>query len=129
MRKLLFPLILALAGCWGDETLTAYGASGKVWRLVEVNTQPFTTPVTLTFPEPGALAGDGPCNSYFGKQTVPYPWFKAEDIGSTKRSCPQLSAEASYLALLRAATLSEVLGDTMILSNDAGMIMVFKADG
>lgn len=124
-----FLALIALIACRQDETLTAYGAADKVWRLVEVNNQPYTAQVTLTFPEPGKLAGKAPCNNYFGAQTVPYPWFKAQDIGATKRSCPELAEEATYFEFLRAASLSEVLGDTLILSNDTGLSLVFKADG
>lgn len=131
MRQVFSILIAlcALTACRGDETLSAYGAADKVWRLVELNNAPFTATATLSFPEPGALTGMAACNGYSGAQNVPYPWFEASDIVTTRRSCPDLSAENTYLNALRAATLSEVLGDTLILSNTDGLIMLFKADG
>lgn len=123
----LLPLLVAVAACRGDETLYAYGAADKVWRLTELNNQPVSASFTLTFPEAGKLAGTAPCNRFSGQQTVPYPWFQAENIATTKRACPALSAEVSYLAALQAASLSEVLGNTLVLSNPEGLSMVFKA--
>ncbi|WP_237096223.1 META domain-containing protein [Nereida sp. MMG025] len=113
--------------CQNDETLSAYGAAGKTWVLTELDGAAFPARATLEFPQAGELAGQAPCNRFFGAQTVPYPWFKAENIAATKMACPDLPAEGQFLTALSEMTLSEVLGDTMILSNDAGREMVFKA--
>lgn len=125
----ILSLLIALGACRGDETLSAYGAADKIWRLVEINSNPLSAAVTLTFPEPGTLAGAAPCNRYSGQQRVPYPWFEAAKVVTTRKNCPEISAEISYLAALQAATLSEVSGNTLILSSTAGMTLVFKADG
>ena len=61
--------------------------------------------------------------------TTPYPWFGATQVASTKMACPDLAAETKFFEALAAMTLSEVLGGVMILSNDKGREMVFKADG
>ena len=81
----------------------------------------------LLFGEHGEITGNAPCNRYFGKQTAPYPWFSAKNIGATRRACPELDLEAAYLTALSEMTLSEVAGDTLILSNDLGREMVFKS--
>lgn len=127
MRSFLILSMVLLMACQSDESLAAYGAADKTWVLIELDGTPFTARATLTFPEAGKLAGQAPCNRYFGAQTVPYPWFKAEGVGSTKMACPDLDAESTYFKALSEMTLSEVLGDTMILSNDDGREMVFKA--
>ena len=129
MRWFVLFAVLAVAGCRGDETLFSYGAADKVWQLVELNEAPFTASATIEFPEPGKITGMAPCNSYSGGQAVPYPWFEATQIISTKRACPDLEAEVTYLNALRAATLSEVLGEILILSNPEGLSMVFTAGG
>ena len=59
--------------------------------------------------------------------TVPYPWFDTGPIGSTRRVCPDLEVETIFLQALEAVTLSEVLGDVMILPNTEGLEMVFNA--
>ncbi|MDW3224588.1 MAG: META domain-containing protein [Paracoccaceae bacterium] len=121
--------IFGLIGCQKDETVKAYGAADKVWRLVELDDAPVTYSATLTFPETGQIAGKAPCNSYTGSMTVPYPWFEAGPLAATRMACPDLEAETTFFAALSAMSLSEVLGDTLLLSNDAGRTMVFKADG
>lgn len=86
-----------------------------------------TFTATLRFPQAGQIAGEGPCNSYTGAMTVPYPWFDAAEITITRRACPQLAEETAYLAALSDMTLSEVLGDTLILSTPEGRKLVFTA--
>ena len=51
---------------------------------------------------------------------------KIEDVAATKRACPDLAAENAYFTALQSMTLSEVLGNVLILSNDAGDEMVFR---
>ena len=123
---LLLPL---LATCPGDETLTAYGASQKTWVLTEVNGSPAPATLQLTFPEPGMLVGTAPCNTFRAAVTAPYPWFAIGPILSTRRSCPQLANEAAFFKLLAAMELAETLGDTMLLSNSAGSVLVFTSGG
>lgn len=118
-----------LAACQRDETVKAFGASDKVWRLVELDDTEVGFNATLTFPETGKIAGHAPCNAYSGSMTVPYPWFEAGPLAATRMACPDLSAEAAFFKALGEMSLSEVLGDTLLLSNDAGRTMVFKADG
>ena len=120
-------ILLALGACRADESVRAYGADDKEWRLIELNEHPFTARATLTFPETGRIAGNAPCNSYSGTMTVPYPRFEAGPIAATKMACPDLAAETAFFAALDAVTFSEVLADTMILSNTDGLRMVFTA--
>lgn len=126
---LILPVLgaLALAACKKDETLSGYGAADAVWELVELDGKTFTARATLTFPEEGKLAGQAPCNRYFAEQSAPYPWFKAGPIGATRMACADLDEEQRFLGALAAMTLSEVSGDTLILSNDTGREMVFRA--
>jgi len=128
--KLILPLtiaLVALSACRKDESIRAYGGADRIWTLKEINGTPFQAKATLTFPEKGEIAGDGPCNSYFGAMEDPYPWFNAGPIGSTRMACPDLSAETVFLQALEDATLSEVVEDTLILSNTEGLSMVFTA--
>ena len=120
-------LMAYLPNCGGDETLTGYGAADVEWQLQEIAGERFAARATLSFPEEGKLSGDAPCNSYTGRQTAPYPWFQATDIAVTRRACPDLPAETRFLQELGAMTLAEVVGDTLILSDDDGREMVFHA--
>lgn len=127
MLRLSFILLL-LATCGKDETVSAYGAADKVWALTSINEQNFPVRATLTFPEPGRINGEGPCNSYFASQSAPYPWFEVGPIGSTKRACPELAEEARFFKTLSSMTISEVSGDTLILSNDERQKMIFTSE-
>lgn len=119
--------LCALTACQKDETVANYGGAERQWTLLEIDGERFAARATLRFGDDGELRGEAPCNSYFGTQTAPYPWFRAENIGATRRACPDLAAEQRYLNLLAEMTLSEVAGDTLILSNDAGREMLFRA--
>ena len=127
MRFLAFTLLSLIPACQADETLRAYGAADRVWTLSEIDGQPFAARATLTLSEEGAISGKAPCNGYSASMTVPYPWFEAGPIRSTKMACPDLTAEAQFFEALGAMTLSEVLGDVLILSTPEGRKMVFRA--
>jgi len=74
------------------------------------------------------VAGAMPRNFLSGALTVPLPWFGVEGVAATKRACPELAEEAAFFAALERMTLAEVAGSVLILSNDAGEEMVFRAE-
>ncbi|WP_416513837.1 META domain-containing protein [Aliiroseovarius sp. YM-037] len=127
MRRLMLSVPFAfLAACYGDETISGYADPEAVWVLAELNGTTFSERATLAFPEEGKIAGEAPCNRYFGEQTAPYPWISIERIGATKRACSAMSEEIAFLNALGQMTLAEVAGGTLILSNEAGGEMVFR---
>jgi len=127
VRLALVLAAMSLLGYCKDETVSGHGGQDRTWVLRSLDGAPFAARATLTFPEEGEIAGQAPCNRYSGQQTVPYPWFSAETIISSRRACPDLDAETRYLRALGQMTLAEIAGDTLILSNDAGREMVFRA--
>lgn len=118
--------LTAITQCGEDETVSGYSAADIVWQLAELDGAPFKARATMEFPEEGKITGDAPCNRYFGGQTAPYPWFRAEKIGATRMACPDLDLETKFLEALQSMTLAEVAGDTLLLSNDAGREMLFR---
>jgi len=128
MRIVLVLAAMSILGYCKDETVSGHGGHDKTWVLRSLDGATFPARATLTFPEEGEIAGEAPCNRYSGQQTVPYPWFSAERILSTKRACPDLDAEIRYLHALEDMSLAEIAGNTLILSNDAGREMVFRAE-
>lgn len=121
-------MLVSLSFCQGDETISGYLNSDAVWTLKSINGTDFDANATLTFPEEGKVAGKAPCNSYFGTQIVPYPWIEIENLAMTKMACSELPQETAFLSALTDMTIAEVLGDTLILTNDQGNEMVFQAD-
>ena len=124
----LVPIILALQACGPDETIAGYTDSTAVFVLQSIDGSDFDATATLFLGDTGRLSGNGPCNSFFADQTAPYPWFDAGPIAATRRACPALAAEGIYFEALSQMTISEVLNDVLILSNDAGREMVFQAE-
>ncbi|MDG1102746.1 MAG: META domain-containing protein [Ascidiaceihabitans sp.] len=128
MRFAVLALLAFIPACQADETVRTYGAAAREWTLVEINGQPFNASATLTFPDGDTIAGKAPCNRYSANMTVPYPWFEVGLILATKMACGDLRKETEYFTILRQMTLSEVLGDVLILNTPEGKNMVFKAD-
>jgi len=127
MRAALLLIAMSGLGYCKDETVSGHGGGGATWVLQSIDGTLFSARATLNFPEEGTLAGEAPCNRYSGAQTLPYPWFRAEALITTKRACPDLEAETRYLRALADMTLVEVAGDTLLLTNEAGREMVFRA--
>ncbi|WP_254693842.1 META domain-containing protein [Sulfitobacter sp. SK025] len=71
----LFLAIALTTQCSQDETLRAYGAADRLWRLQELNGVPFSTNTQLSFPEKEQVTVQGPCNRMSGTNKLPYPWF------------------------------------------------------
>jgi heat shock protein HslJ len=60
---------------------------------------------TLTFPEPGKIAGNGSCNRFFGPAEISGDTIKLGPLASTRMACPDpvMNQEMKYLAALQAA--------------------------
>lgn len=127
LRITLSLTLFLLAACRGDETIAAYGAADITWQLTEIDGQPFVATATLHFPEPGRITGIAPCNSYSAVLDAPYPWFDTQHLSVTRMACNDLATENQFLQALQDMTLSEVSGNTLILSNVAGREMLFTA--
>jgi heat shock protein HslJ len=125
---LILTCLLPLSACLGEETLRAYGGADKIWYLSKLNGAPFTSTATLTFPEAGRIAGQAPCNRYFGTMKARFPAFETGPVASTKRACPDLMAEGAFFTALRLARRAEVSTDRLILSDDTGPLLVFKSN-
>ncbi|MEP1611352.1 MAG: META domain-containing protein [Roseobacter sp.] len=120
-------LLVTLGACKKDETVAAYGAADQIWQVVEVDGIAFPATASLTFPQTGIVSGSAPCNQFSAELQTPYPWFELSAIKMTKRACPDLAAETTFIEALADMTLVEVLEDTMILSTPEGRSILFKS--
>lgn len=125
MRRPLLALLLA--ACAPDETVSAHARPGATWVLEALGGHPFPARATLAFPAPGAVRGQGPCNAFSARQTVPYPWIRIRDVAITKRGCAHADAERLFLAFLAAAVTAEAAGDVLVLRDVGGGEAVFRA--
>jgi heat shock protein HslJ len=118
---------LGFAQCDRDESVAAYGAADQTWALQEIDGLPYDATALIRFPEEGRIEGNAPCNTYSATLNAPYPWFELQNLSATRTACAGLEAEGFYFAALIAMTQSEVSGDVLILRNEDGHEMVFKA--
>jgi len=118
-------LLSILTACFNDETVSGQTDGTDIWVLKTMNEVNVATLVTISFPEEGRIAGQAPCNRYFGNQTVPLPWFEVKGLGATKMACPELAMEGQYFDLLQKMTTAEITGNTLILKSDNGQTLVY----
>ncbi|MFN4157513.1 MAG: META domain-containing protein [Gemmobacter sp.] len=99
-------LALITTACVAQTPPAAEGPG--IWRLVSLNGEMPGALVTLAFPEPGRLAGQGPCNRYFGAVEGAPPAFAAMGIGATRMACDRLDEEGRYFDALSRVTTVEM---------------------
>lgn len=89
-----------------------------VWRLVELDGAPAAFPITLTV---GAARVEGvaPCNTYFGAWSRTGDALTVGPLAATRRACPDLALEQTYLGLLTDTASAEGGGGALTL-RDAG---------
>lgn len=121
-------LAFFLTTCGPDETISRFADPQASYTLISVDSEAYWPSATIRFPEPGKVTGTGPCNIFNATQRVPYPWFELGPITSTKRACPDLNAEADYFAALTEMRFAEVVGGTLLLTNETGREMVFQVE-
>lgn len=127
-RYSLSLVICSLGACGPDETISGYAETDTSYNLSEIDKAPFVTTASIVFGKDGTVSGKGPCNTFSASQSAPYPWFALGPIASTRKACPHLQLETVYFEALADMSIAEVVGGTLILSNDAGREMVFQAE-
>lgn len=88
------------------------------WRLVDLNGEAVTVPVTIDLSRPGELAGQAPCNRYAGSYDGPLPDFRPGPLRATRMACENLALESAFLAALGGVTRAETAGDRLVLTGD-----------
>jgi heat shock protein HslJ len=130
-RALALAALALLAAC-GDETISTVADREATYVLTAIDGAPFPARATIRFPAPDRIAGEGPCNSYTGAQSAPYPWFEPGPLAATRRACADAEATRAEAAFFRALSLmrqADLTGDVLRLT-DTGRrtIMVFRAE-
>ncbi|MEO0944455.1 MAG: META domain-containing protein [Pseudomonadota bacterium] len=125
-RLVLLFATLFLSACT-DETISGFVDTEATYRLTSIDGIAFDAPATIAFRKQGRATGTAPCNNWSADQLVPYPWFELGPVAATKRACPDLDKEQQFFQALSEMTLAEISGAVLILSNDDGREMEFKA--
>ena len=112
------PIVLSLL------LVTPALAEDGPWRLDSLNGQPVGAEVTLDLAQADRVAGQGPCNRYFGEPVGLAPAFAVDALGATKMACPELTLEADYFAALSAVTQVDESESRLVLAGP-GVELVF----
>jgi hypothetical protein len=104
-----------LTACASDETVAGFTGTDRTWKSTGV------PGLSLRFQSGGRVKGSTPCGDFAGEQTAPYPWF---DLSVSKTPASPCNVDVLQLTTM---TQSEVSGDTLLLSNDSGISLEFRA--
>jgi heat shock protein HslJ len=88
------------------STPAAFNLSGSDWQLEDLGgVAADHGKATLSFPEPGKIAGNGSCNRFFASSEINGDAIKLGAMGSTRMACPEpvMAQESKYLEALQAA--------------------------
>jgi len=122
-RTLMVLILAALVagGCETSnlETKEDVDLVGTSWLAKDIGASAIADGVksTLSFVEPGKVAGRGGCNRYFGAVTINGQSMKFGKLGSTMMACPPpiMEQEQTYLQALGAAKRFEVKDGALLL--------------
>jgi heat shock protein HslJ len=98
--------------------------AGKHWKLTELYGKPFNDTIAEEKPfivfkmEDSSIAGNGGCNSFFGKfHPAEKNLITISDFGSTKMACENMASEMRFSEALRSAESWTLKNDTLWLCN------------
>jgi heat shock protein HslJ len=126
MRRAALLLPIVLLAC-ADETISGYADRDAVYVLQELNGAIFDASASISFPATGRAEGQAPCNGWSAEQTAPYPWIELGPITATEMGCSELALEQAFFGALGRVRFAEVSGPLLILSDETGAEMVFRA--
>lgn len=122
LASALIPLALGAAPATADETA---GLLMTDWTLVSLDGTAFAARTTLRLEDEGKLAGQAPCNRYFGQVTGTLPEFRPGAIGATRMACDDLALESDYFTALQAVDRATLSVDELHLSG-GGHVLIFR---
>lgn len=117
---------LFLYVCQTDETLAGYAERHVAYHLVEQAGQDNVPSTIFRITGRKQFSVTTPCGSFAGRFTAPLPWIEIPEPNHTPAPCEETAAVALVIGDLTKATLAEIAGDVIMLSDDAGPILTFR---
>lgn len=96
----------------------------EIFVLVSVMGQQAPYSAQISFAA-GRVAGEGPCNAFFADLTYRDDAFTLGPIGSTRKACPDLAAEAEFFALLGQVTQADRRDGQITLMRGSEALLYF----
>ena len=119
-------LLFGVTGCSqvSGQSKSELDLTGTTWRATSIDRSAAREGVesTLSFPEPGKIAGDAGCNRYFGPVTIDGTAMTFGLMGSTRMMCPpaQMDQEQAFMKALGRVTRFDVEDAKLRLYADDG---------
>ncbi|MBR2367593.1 MAG: META domain-containing protein [Alistipes sp.] len=137
-RTFLFSLALSmsallLVGCCDcrKSRKLVRPLQGTEWQLIQIMAREITPAddsFTLMFHSDGTMTGVGDCNRLSATyHTTEKRDLSIENIGSTRRLCPNQEAENEFLDMLDEVTHYEMDADIMLLLSKGRLVGMMKA--
>ena len=137
-RTILFSLFLLLTTLFATSCCDCRKRSklekplvGTTWQLVQLMARDITPEgdsYTLTFKSNGTISGKGDCNILTATyKTTSKRDLVIENLGTTRRLCPNYEMESTFFDMLENVTHYEMDADIMILLSNGTLVGMMKA--
>ena len=137
-RTILFSLFLLLTALFAPSCCDCRKRSklekplvGTTWQLVQLMARdiaPEGDSYTLTFKSNGTISGKGDCNILTATyKTTSKRDLVIENLGTTRRLCPNHEMESTFFDMLENVTHYEMDADIMILLSNGTLVGMMKA--
>lgn len=104
---------------------------GTEWQLLQIMGREVSAEgdsFTLLFHDDGTVTGAGACNRLTATySTTTSRALKIENLGSTRRYCPNFEAENAYYDMLESVTHYEMDADNMLLLSNGTLVAIMHA--
>ena len=104
---------------------------GTEWQLLQIMGREVSAEgdsFTLLFHDNGTVTGAGACNRLTATySTTTSRALKIENLGSTRRYCPNFETENAYYDMLESVTHYEMDADNMLLLSNGTLIAIMHA--
>jgi len=132
MRHAILIVLVAVAGCRGDESPSGFALTDRPYILTDLNGALPPARASIEFRR-GRIIIEGPCWTSHAVLSAPYPWWEMTDLHyeqttATAAQCDLAAEDWDFVQALGEMTISEVSGDILILSNTGDGRMVFQAE-
>ena len=137
-QAILFSITLVLCaliavGCCAcrQRAKLAKPLVGTEWQLLQIMGREVTAEgdsFPLLFHDDGTVTGAGACNRLTATySTTTSRALKIENLGSTRRYCPNFEAENAYYDMLESVTHYEMDADNMLLLSNGTLVAIMHA--
>lgn len=128
----IFIALLAMGCCHcRQHAKLAKPLVGTEWQLVQImgrDVQPAGDSFTLLFHADGTVTGAGDCNRLTATYTTTESRaLHIDNLGSTRRLCPNFEAESEYYDMLEGVTHYEMDAENMLLLRNGTLVAIMRA--